>query len=313
MSRNLKRGTGSVRWWYLLPVGVVVLAAAGSLLYRGVNRPAAVAPQPSGTTQTTTPPATSTPTPVPTPSFLVGWYDFATTVRIAQQASMGSNFALLNYSDDAIMRGFLGEALRYNIKVMMQPAPNWIKYGQLGQLRAWIRRYQHDPALWGWYLADEPDFGHIPPRRLLAAYRAIRAIDDHPVGVVFASGSCQFGRDGIDPAYAPAFDVLMFDDYQAFVPVSPVDAMKPLKGDFANCAASARRLHKRGFMLVLQAFGKGQISPGDNVSFRDPNLLETEYAYRAARASGAMGVLWYHDNYADAAVRAEVRKAMAQR
>jgi len=290
-----------------------VLVVAAALLHRGGNRLAAVTTEPNSTPRTTIPQATSMPTPIPTPSFLVGWYDFPTTARIPEQASMGSNFALLNYSDDAVMRGFLGEALRYNVKVMMQPGPNWIKYGQLAELRAWIRRYQHDPAVWGWYLDDEPDFSRLPPRRLLAAYRAIKAIDDHPVGVVFASGSCQFGRNGIDPAYAPAFDVLMFDDYQAFVPVSPADAMQPLKGDFANCAASARRLRKRGFMLVLQAFGKGQISPGDNVAFRDPNLVETEYAYRAARASGAMGVLWYHDNYADAVVRAEVRKAMAQR
>jgi len=313
VSRNLKRGTGTIRGWYLLPVGVIALAVAAALLHRGGNRLAAVTPGPNSTPRTTTPQATSMPTPIPTPSFLVGWYDFPTTARIPEQAAMGSNFALLNYSDDAVMRGFLREALRYNVKVMMQPGPNWIKYGQLAELRAWIRRYQHEPAVWGWYLDDEPDFSGLPPRRLLAAYRAIKAIDDHPVGVVFASGSCQFGRNGIDPAYAPAFDVLMFDDYQAFVPVSPADAMQPLKGDFANCAASARRLHKRGFMLVLQAFGKGQISPGDNVAFRDPNLVETEYAYRAARASGAMGVLWYHDNYADAAVRAEVRKAMAQR
>ena len=289
-----------------------MLAVAGALRHRGGNLLSAATPQSSGVTQTTTPPATSMPTPLPTPSFLVGWYDFPTTARIHKQASMGSNFALLNYSDDAVLRGFLGEAGRYNIKVMMQPGPNWIKYGEIGELCAWIRRYQHDPAVWGWYLNDEPDFAHLPPRRLLAAYRAIRVIDDHPVGVVFASGSCQFGQGGINPAYVPAFDVLMFDDYQAFVPVSPTDAVKPLKGDFANCAASARRFHKRGFMLVLQAFGKGQISPGDNVSFRDPNLAETEYAYRAARAAGAMGVLWYHDNYADAAVRAEVRKVMAQ-
>jgi len=313
VSRNLKRQTGAVRWWHLLPIGAIVLAVAAALLHGGGNRLVAVTPQPSGTGQRTTPQATFTLTPVPAPSFLVGWYDFPTTSHIPEQASMGSNFALLNYSDDAVMRGFLGEALRYNIKVMMQPGPNWIKYGQLGQLRAWIRRYQHDPAVWGWYLADEPDFGHVSPRRLLTAYQAVREIDDHPVGVVFASGSCEFGRGGIDPRYAPAFDVLMFDDYQAFVPVSPTDAVKPLKGDFANCAASARRFRKRGFMLVLQAFGKGQVSPGDNVSFRDPDLVETEYAYRAARASGAMGVLWYHDNYADAAVRAEVRKAMAER
>jgi hypothetical protein len=191
-----------------------------------------------------------------------------------------------------------------HIRLLLQPDPAWIEQGKLDELQAFVRRYRDEPAVYGWYLFDEPDLNQLPPRKLRAAYRAIKALDSHPVAVIFTTGQCLFGQGAIDPAYVAGFDLLMFDRYPFYTNLPNVHPLQDeLKID-ANCVESARVNRKLGPIMVLQGFGKGQRD--GPFTWRDPTYQETLCSFRIALAAGAAGVLFYSDRYADASVRHNV-------
>lgn len=196
---------------------------------------------------------------------------------------------------------WLEAAHEQGIRLLLQPDWRWVADGNVDALQAFVRRYRNAPALYGWYLYDEPERNELPPSRLVAAYRAIKAIDSHPVAVVFTTGGCRFGPQGIDPAYLDGFDLLLFDIYPFYAVPAVADPLAVIRQTEQTCVDMVRQHQKLGPIMVLQAFGRG-VKDG-SFTWRDPTAHETACSFAGALRAGALGVLFWSDQKADAQVQ----------
>ena len=76
----------------------------------------------------------------------------------------------------------------------------------MANITAQVNRYKNHPALFAWYLADEPDGEGIPLEWLQPKYDLIKELDvNHPVSMVFCAGGAK--------DYLSALDMIMVDIY----------------------------------------------------------------------------------------------------
>lgn len=288
------------RWAPLSLILVVVLGGCGeSVQSRGAR------------TGSATPAALQEPTtlPQPTPTawasdrFYTGWYTSATSSEyLGDYQQAGMNLMVTSSVGKRRTHRWLRNALGHGMRVLLEPDSAWIRQANRSQLAAFIRRYRHNPALFGWHLYDEPDFTGLPPEKLVAAYQRVKQLDPrHPVAVDFATGQCRFGPGAIDPRYLPGFDLFIFDRYPFYTNLPGVDPLQDIAAIATTCMRTARTYHKLGPILVLQGFGNGT-RDGPFV-WRDPKYQETLCSVRLVAHAGALGVLFWTDQHADAAVR----------
>jgi hypothetical protein len=210
------------------------------------------------------------------------------------------NLVLPYFSGESRTGAWVREAEKQGVSLLLQPNWRWVAHGDLQSLADFVRRYRDSPALYGWYLYDEPEVNGLPPARLVAAYHLIKSLDSHPVAVVFGTLQCRFGPGGLDPGYLAGFDLLMYDYYPFYTTIPAPRSWQVAAATDAQCARSAREHHKQGPILVLQAFGHGwRDGP---LAWRDPALGETRCLFALAQQSGAQGVLFWSDEHADAVV-----------
>ncbi len=279
----------------LLPVALILLAGCASA--KSIGR-----------VKLATTPATRAAARVP-----IGWYTSEKTAlhRLDAYRRAGVTLMVAYYADGPYTDRWVRAAGAHHIRMLLQPDPAWITHGTMTKLQAFVRRYRRNPALYGWYLYDEPDRVELPPRKLQAAYQAIKTLDHHPVAVVFTTGQCLVGQGAIDPGYLAGFDLLMFDRYPFYTNLPGVRPLEDERAVDANCVRSARTYRKLGPILVLQGFGKGQ--KDGPFLWRDPTYQETLCSFRLALAAGAQGVLFYSDQYADPYVWHNVQQIIRDR
>ena len=144
----------------------------------------------------------------------------------------------------ASMRAFLDRCAEIGYMVHFQ----LIAFEKLGNtadvlanLTAQIDAFKNHSALFGWYLADEPDGQGIAPSLLQPKYDLIKKLDpNHPVSMVFCAGGAKNFIQGLD--------LIMVDPYP--IPGSPA----------ASVASTLRSVEILGkpIMMVPQAFGGGE-------------------------------------------------------
>ena len=111
----------------------------------------------------------------------------------------------------------------------------------LHNLTQQINHFKNHSALFGWYLADEPDGQGIPPSLLQPKYDLIKKLDsNHPVSMVFCAGGAKH--------FLNSLDLIMVDIYP--IPNQPARSV-------ANGLAAVRALGKP-IMFVPQSFGGGE-------------------------------------------------------
>jgi hypothetical protein len=247
----------------------------------------------------------------------LGWYTDTTadmtnnnlaTYRRSGMSLVVSDGAINTLTDD-----FLNRALQAGVRVLLEPNNDLVRNGDWADLRAFIAHYRSSPAVYGWYLFDEPDLNGLPAARLAAAYRTVKSVDrHHPVAVIFTTGSCGFGRQ-LDRGYLKGFDLLMFDDYPFYSFMrSHADSMggiREFQTATRDCVAAAHRFHKKGPIMVEQSFGNG-VHDGPYM-FRDPTYTEERAMFADAVKAGARGILFFHDLYADRHMRAAVHSIVS--
>ena len=86
----------------------------------------------------------------------------------------------------------------------------------LANLASIVNRFKDHPALFAWYLADEPDGQGIEPSLLQPKYDLIKKLDPAHIHVsmVFCAGGAE--------KFATAFDVVMVDPYLFLMPRLPL-------------------------------------------------------------------------------------------
>src|SRR5205085_283219 len=123
---------------------------------------------------------------------VLGWY--ADGTRITQEAHDGTSLVVYMGHDPAAA---VRQADALGTHLILQPTPEA------------VAAYAHSPALFAWYLVDEPERNNVSPAALAAQYAALKRSDPaHPVFVTFANDGCRSAL-----RYRHGFDILAYDEY----------------------------------------------------------------------------------------------------
>ena len=179
-------------------------------------------------------------------------------------------------------KAYLDAAQQAGLKVFASPRTSAGPRFNPSAAKAAISELDSHPALWAWYLIDEPDLNTVPPSQVQLAHRFMKRNGaKKPTAVVFFQGQeSQF--------YASIPDVLMVDRYP--VPWMPLENLGQ-HVELTRLAAGP----KKPVIAILQAFDWSyfaQLMPREQ-GLRAPTKAELRCMSFDALARGANGLFFY--------------------
>ena len=135
-------------------------------------------------------------------AYPIGLYSVGSETNLAEIADVG--FSLVA---GPARRGFLDAAKANGIGVMASPGSSVGNHFDLAKVRSTVGRFDRHPALWSWYLIDEPDMQRVSPEKVEAAHRFVKRLGaTKPTSLVLYQG---------DSAkwYGDIADITMVDRY----------------------------------------------------------------------------------------------------
>lgn len=219
--------------------------------------------------------------------FIIGWYEFLeNTAGPSQVAGKGINFVIPYIEKTKLekIKIFLDAAKVAKIKVLVEVHRPLVEAGNVAGTREFIRTYKNHPAVYGWYLYDEPEIKKptpLTPELLTKVYQAIKAEDkSKPVAIVFSDVSKV-------ESYSNAMDISMWDAYPCNDDV-PEFAWVPSYREALNRVTKISHGKQKKFWNVLQAYS-GRLTK------REPTKAEFRYMFYYSIFSGSDGLLfWMH-------------------
>ncbi len=179
-------------------------------------------------------------------------------------------------------RAYLDAARRHGLKVLAAPNTSAGPGFNPARARQAIRQFDGHPALWAWYLIDEPDLHEISPDHVKHAQRFVKSLaPTKPTALVLFQG--YEARD-----YANLTDLLLVDRYP--IPWLPL-------ANFGQHIQMARLAlpPDRPLLAVIQAFDWScfpELLPGER-NLRPPTEVELRCMTYDALARGANGLFYY--------------------
>ena len=145
-----------------------------------------------------------------------------------------------------------------------------------------VKNFDRHPALWAWYLSDEPDLNRIPPEAVVTAQRTVKEAGARkpPALVIYQ------GYSALD--YANLADITMVDRYP--IPWLPLANL----GQHVEMVRLALGKEKR-LIAVIQAFDwtSDKQSLPDEKNLRPPTYQEMHCMTYDALARGANGLFYF--------------------
>jgi hypothetical protein len=182
----------------------------------------------------------------------------------------------------ALEERHLSAAHAYGLKVLAAPRTSAGKQFNAGRARSAIRAFDRHPALWAWYLVDEPDLHGIPPGAVREAQRFIKNLGaTKPTALVIFQGSAAL-------EYANIADITMIDRYP--IPWLPL-ANFPQHVRMARLALGPNK----PLIAVIQAFDWSKypdLLPG-RPNLRFPTYAELRCMTYCALVRQANGLFYY--------------------
>ena len=214
-------------------------------------------------------------------AYPIGLYSVGSVTNLAEIADAG--FSLVA---GPARRGFLDAAKANGIGVMASPGSTAGAHFNAAKVRSTVAKLDGHPALWSWYLIDEPDMHSVSPEKVKAAHRFVKRLGaTKPTSLVLYQG---------DSAkwYGDIADITMVDRYP--VPWLPL-------------ANFSQHIHKtrlatnaeRPLIAVIQSFDwtvHQSMLPGEE-NLRPPTERELRSMTYSSLARGANGIFYY--SYAD--------------
>ncbi|MEE2947498.1 MAG: hypothetical protein VX392_04200 [Verrucomicrobiota bacterium] len=211
----------------------------------------------------------------------LGLYSVGSETNLAEIANAGFNLVA-----GPARRDFLDAAKANGVGVLASPGSSAGHHFDAAKVRATVAKHDRHPALWSWYLIDEPDMQRVAPENVEAAHRFVKRLSaTKPTSLVLYHG---------DSAkwYADIADITMIDRYP--VPWLPL-------------ANFSQHIHKtrlatdldRPVIAVIQSFdwtAHQAVLPGEE-NLRPPTESELRSMTYSALARGANGIFYY--SYAD--------------
>jgi hypothetical protein len=179
-------------------------------------------------------------------------------------------------------RAYLDAAQAQGLKVLASPGTSAGPKFDPAVLRKTLRQFDQHPALWAWYLLDEPEVWGVSPDEVRRAHRATKAAGaKRPTAVVM-------GNAATADSFASIPDWFMIDRYP--VPAAPVAEL----GKHVHLSRFARG-PERPLAAVLQAFSwEGYTGArGVRIPMRPPTEEEMRCMTYLALARGANGLFYY--------------------
>ncbi len=211
------------------------------------------------------------------PQFPIGIYGVNTTNEQAVVRDAGFNLIV-----GPAQQAYLDSAQRLGLGVLARLGSEAGPGFSAMRARKAVHRWDNHPALWAWYLVDEPDLNHISPEAVRSAQRFLKTIPARkPIALALFQGSDA-------PAYAPAVDILMIDRYP--IPWLPL-ANFPQHVRLARFAAG----RAKPLIAVVQAFDWASypdLAP-EAKNLRPPTYAELRCMTYCALARGANGIFFY--------------------
>lgn len=176
---------------------------------------------------------------------------------------------------------FLQAADLTGLKVLAQPRCNRDSNLDSAEARLAMRLEVKHPALWAWYLADEPDLRRVDPQIIAKTHLHWKGTGVRKPTVVVLNNA----RTAID--YKQSADILMIDRYP--IPWLPL-------ADFGKHLELMRTaLGSRPWLAAIQTFDWDVYRDllGLSISGRPPTETEMRCMTYLALAHGARGVFYY--------------------
>lgn len=229
--------------------------------------------------------------------YWLGWY---TDVKfsLADYKQSGVNLVLpvadtqnLLPTSSPTYQSYLDEAQRQGIKVIV---PAYVTNGKT--LEEHISFYKVHPALFGWYLADEPEcsWSYVSPTLLKTEwYDKVKNTDlNHPSLTAFCATTGCPSYPASQRPYYNSLDIIMADDYEFKNGTPEFHNIGNIKNVVDTFVKEAKDNGKNGFIFVPQGFcGAGQ--------WRCPTQPELRYSLYTAVVRDTLGTLFYADYLAD--------------
>ena len=213
----------------------------------------------------------------PFASYPIGIYGVASTNDLAAVREAGFNL-VAGPAD----KNYLDAAHRLGLGVMASPGTSAGKSFDASIARSVVTQFDSHPALWAWYLIDEPDLNRVAPTDVRNANRFLKSLPAHkPTTLVIYQG-----YTALD--YANIADVTMIDRYP--VPWLPL----------ANVAQHVRMTRlalgrNKPLISILQAFdwtAYPEQLPGET-NLRAPTHEELRCMAYSSLVQGANGLFFF--------------------
>ncbi len=117
-------------------------------------------------------------------AYPIGRYWVGGETSLAEMADAGCSLVA-----GPARRGSLDAAKANGSGVMASPGSSAGDHFNPAKVRSTVARFDRHPALWSWYLIDEPDMQRVSPERVEAAHRVVkRAEASKPTSLVLYQG-----------------------------------------------------------------------------------------------------------------------------
>ncbi len=211
------------------------------------------------------------------PFFPVGIYGVSNTNDLAAVHAAGFNAIA-----GPATKPLLDAAARRGVKVLASPGTDAGVNFNAARARQVVKAFDAHPALWAWYIVDEPDLNFVSPGEVRAAHRFLKNVPARkPTALVLFDGS-----DAAD--YGDITDITMIDRYP--IPWLPL-------ANFPQHVRLTRSTVPKAkpVVAVLQAFDwtyYRELLPNEK-EFRPPTYEELRCMTYAALVERANGLFFY--------------------
>lgn len=259
-------------------------------------------------------------------AFLIGWYGGAGAAAsldaLSAEQGAGANVTVIYNTKETsadILKSFLDAAAHAKIKVIVQVPEEWIADRKakvfnpdLSSIQTFVKTYKAHPALYAWYLFDEPEYELFPTGdQLQSLYGVIKQSDpDHPIAMSFGDYHCWnyhgVAGDSHVEDYVMASDLILFDQYPIFNQAQLKPFLRQLEGGVTqeyhrledipfmidNCTSYLKTHHTasyQGFIPILQGFKWG------GTGNRYPTYSELRYMVYASLVRDIQGITFWNN------------------